>query len=205
MSTTAQPAQASSSLLTQQALIGCVKTATHGCLSHQRSQSLPEAVWPFQLGGVGVSPPHGPLQLAPSEQHHLPGKACHLSLGEGRCTGGGTAAQSGVGACMAGWTDRDGIRTCRHVDSQERPPLATLVRQPVRQPKSRLGIRTELKGVCFYLFGNTPIEPGKLYFFPVFRPEFISVPGAVLGQNGLKNQYFAISCPWGSGRPKQKV
>ena len=31
------------------------------------------------------------------------------------------------------------------------------------------------------------------------------MPRAVRGQNGLKTSYFAISCPWGSGRPKQKT
>ena len=41
----------------------------------------------------------------------------------------------------------------------------------------------------------------------VFRPEFLLVPRAVLGQNGPKSQYFAISCPWGlvgrNGRRKK--
>ena len=72
------------------------------------------------------------------------------------------------------------------------------------KPSSRLGIRTELRGVCFYIFGNTPVEPGKLCF-SLFGLEFIQVPRAVLGQNGPKAQYFAISRPWGSGRPKRKA
>ena len=34
--------------------------------------------------------------------------------------------------------------------------------------------------------------------FSGFRPQCLQVSKAVLGQNGLKNQYSAISCPWGS-------
>ena len=37
-----------------------------------------------------------------------------------------------------------------------------------------MGIRTELKGVCFCLFGIAPVEPGKLCF-SVLRPEFLLV------------------------------
>ena len=40
--------------------------------------------------------------------------------------------------------------------------------------------------------------------FSVFRPEFLYVPRAVLGQNIPRTPYFAISRPWGSGRPKRK-
>ena len=59
------------------------------------------------------------------------------------------------------------------------------------------------------LFGrpNAPpkvlLAPGNCVF-SVFGPEILQVPQAVLGQNGLKPQYFAISCPWQSGGPKRK-
>ena len=128
---------------------------------------------------------------------------------------------------------------------------------PLNLTPTRLGIRTELEGGCLYIFGNTPVGPGKLCFFrflpgislsakgcpgpkwpkklvfrdylplgvrlakaengkkwsnfgekllgqpyfppkgtsstgkicfSVFRPEFIQVPRAVLGQKGLKSQ-----------------
>ena len=55
-------------------------------------------------------------------------------------------------------------------------------------------------------FPKSAPSTGKLRF-SVFspRPGFICVPKAVLGQNGLKYLYFAISRPWGSGQPKRDM
>ena len=53
-------------------------------------------------------------------------------------------------------------------------------------------------------FPKVPLAPQNCVFlFPARN--FSQCQGAALGQKGLKNQYFAISRPWGSSRRKHDV
>ena len=76
------------------------------------------------------------------------------------------------------------------------PPLG------VRLAKTETAKKLRNFGDKFFGRPDFPLKSasssGKLRF-SVFRPEFAK------GQNGLENQYFANSCPWGSGRPQQKT
>ena len=82
------------------------------------------------------------------------------------------------------------------------PPLGVRLAEPQNVKKLR-NFGEKLLGRTDFFLKSAP-SSGKLRF-SVFRPEFLQMPRAALGQKGLENQYFASSGPWGFGQRKRKM
>ena len=98
-------------------------------------------------------------------------------------------------------------RGCPRPKGPRNPVFCDFLPVGVRSAKTQT-VKT-LRTFWEKLLGRTGLPPksapssGKLRF-SVFARNVSTCQGAAQGQKGLNPQHFAISRPWGSGRPKRK-